>query len=82
MSRNLYRYQKAREQAKKRAGYWCEQCGSTRRIQAHHIQRLVDGGSLTDPRNLIVLCESCHHTEHRAKQVARPRARFSRNVLT
>jgi 5-methylcytosine-specific restriction endonuclease McrA len=80
MSRNLYRYQKAREKAKARAGYQCEQCGSTHRIHAHHITRLNEGGSLTDPKNMIVLCERCHHAEHGSKRVG-PRPRFSRQVL-
>jgi 5-methylcytosine-specific restriction endonuclease McrA len=80
-ARNTYRYQQAREQAKRRAGYQCERCGSTHRIHAHHITRLNDGGSVTDLMNLIVLCERCHFAEHRAKTV-KPSPRFSRSVLS
>ena len=42
-------------------GDYCEVCGATEKIHAHHI----DGSLLNDsPENIQTLCASCHITHH------------------
>ena len=45
------------ERAKYRAGYTCQECGSTINIQAHHERR-------GDNKSLICLCAECHSKRH------------------
>jgi len=52
----------------------CKICGAFTDLQAHHIQerheavqegtRNIDGTSLHHPRNLIIVCKSCHKKHH------------------
>ena len=42
-----------------RAGGRCERCGSTSRVEAHHIVSVAAGGT-HDPSNGRVLCWRCH----------------------
>jgi len=49
---------------KARDGHRCTQCGSTNRIQAHHIVPVEDGGPHT-AANMRTLCHKCHLAEHR-----------------
>jgi 5-methylcytosine-specific restriction endonuclease McrA len=56
-------WQQIREIAKRRDGYRCRQCGSTEKIEAHHIQGLAEGGSAFSLDNIITLCADCHRKE-------------------
>jgi len=38
----------------------CQNCGTSERLELHHIIPLMDGGT-NEPWNLMTLCESCHH---------------------
>jgi hypothetical protein len=52
-----------REKVLWRDGYECQRCGSSERLQAHHIHHKAHGGTNT-PHNGITLCESCHQALH------------------
>jgi 5-methylcytosine-specific restriction endonuclease McrA len=59
-----------RSKARDDGGLICEACGYTppprlsRAImEAHHIQRVADGGTHSED-NLIVLCANCHRIAH------------------
>jgi hypothetical protein len=52
-----------REKVLWRDGYQCQRCGSSDRLQAHHIQHKAHGGTNT-PHNGITLCETCHKALH------------------
>jgi 5-methylcytosine-specific restriction endonuclease McrA len=52
-----------REKVLWRDGYQCQRCGSSDRLQAHHIHHRANGGSNT-PHNGITLCETCHQALH------------------
>lgn len=48
-----------------RAGFKCEDCGSTKRLHAHHIECYYKNNNLrSDLNNGIILCQSCHLKEH------------------
>lgn len=47
-----------------RDGYQCALCSSTRYLQIHHAIPRGEGGSRTDPMNLITLCDRCHAAAH------------------
>ena len=50
----------ASEVCKKRAGYECEKCGSTKVIQCHHIIPRTKWALRYDLENLICLCKFHH----------------------
>lgn len=50
------------DQLKKEIGY-CEYCGSSFRLEAHHIKSRGAGGD-DNRNNLIVLCHACHSNVH------------------
>jgi 5-methylcytosine-specific restriction endonuclease McrA len=52
-----------REKVLWRDGYQCQHCGSSDRLQAHHIHHKAHGGTNT-PHNGITLCEPCHNALH------------------
>jgi 5-methylcytosine-specific restriction endonuclease McrA len=46
-----------------RDGWRCQECGSMKNLQVHHMKRRSQlGGDVI--RNLITLCESCHGKCH------------------
>jgi 5-methylcytosine-specific restriction endonuclease McrA len=56
-----------REQAKKRDGYACTDCGvlevkagSRSNLEVHHVEAIEDGGAVFDLRNLKTVCTTCH----------------------
>jgi 5-methylcytosine-specific restriction endonuclease McrA len=57
-------YQLLRNQVLERDGWRCQLCGTSNRLEVHHIK---SRGSLGDdtPQNLITLCAECHGTFHR-----------------
>jgi 5-methylcytosine-specific restriction endonuclease McrA len=53
-------------------GLKCEKCGSTHKVQRHHIVSMNrdgrkgrGGGGPDNLLNLMLLCETCHLLEHR-----------------
>ena len=46
------------------ANPFCEMCKQSGKLvdatEVHHIKPISEGGSLTDPNNLMALCKSCH----------------------
>jgi len=53
-----------RKKVYRRDGYQCALCSSTRYLQIHHAVPRGQGGSRTDPMNLITLCQVCHSQAH------------------
>lgn len=45
-------------EAKMRANFRCQACGSSRELQVHHITYVRLGQE--DPKDLAVFCRSCH----------------------
>jgi 5-methylcytosine-specific restriction endonuclease McrA len=43
----------------------CETCGSTGRLEVHHVVPLVAGGAPDHPGNLMTVCPPCHRSAHR-----------------
>jgi 5-methylcytosine-specific restriction endonuclease McrA len=62
-ARNSQAWQRIRDLAKRRDGFRCRQCGSSEKIEAHHIQGLAQGGSAFSLENVITLCARCHRKE-------------------
>jgi ATP-dependent DNA helicase RecQ len=59
-----WQWAKLRAAVRERDG-GCVRCGSTVRLEVHHVLPLVEGGS-NEPGNLITLCRRCHGRSHRA----------------
>jgi len=59
-ARNSAKWQRARAAARRRDGERCQQCGSSERLQVHHIVPLSEGGDRYALSNLVTLCQSCH----------------------
>ena len=57
-------YRRNRIKALERDGYRCRICGSTERLNVHHIVPISMGGT-HELENLITLCYRCHATQHR-----------------
>ena len=56
-------YLSMRNQVLERDGWRCQQCGSAKNLQVHHLKaRSQLGGDLM--QNLITLCVSCHGKLH------------------
>ena len=62
ISANLDR--ETRKAVYRRDGYQCALCSSTRYLAIHHVIPRGQGGSRTDPMNLITLCRVCHMQVH------------------
>lgn len=59
------------------AGYRCQRCGNRGALEAHHRDRLADGGAAV-PRRLEdaeVLCRDCHLFEHNPARRPTPESR-------
>lgn len=53
-------------------GRRCEKCGRTDcRIFGDHVVEIKDGGSTLDPRNIQLLCGSCHSIKTAAARATR-----------
>ena len=48
----------------RRDHYRCVLCNSPKHIQIHHAVPRGKGGSLSDPMNLVTLCQHCHMLAH------------------
>ena len=68
------KYMKSPEWAKKRKerleldGYKCQMCGTTEKLEVHHIKYDTLGNENMD--DLITLCEHCHTKVHSAKSLS------------
>lgn len=56
-------WKEVREAAKRRDGYRCRRCGSSEKVEAHHVHGLADGGSAFTLANVLTLCAVCHRRE-------------------
>ena len=83
-ARSSMAWQNARAAARKRDGERCRQCGSTDKLEVHHITPLADGGAEFDLSNLTTLCRECHADaggrgqggrERRARHTRKPQLR-------
>lgn len=58
----LYKWAK---KVKERDGYKCVYCGSTDKLEAHHIvQQAKDQSKIRDLSNGVTLCRNCHTLAH------------------
>ena len=67
-ARNSARWQRARAEARKRDGERCQQCGSSERLQVHHIVQLSQGGDRYALSNLVTLSQPCHAEVGRGRE--------------
>lgn len=60
-----------RDRIKKRDGYECTKCNSTKYLHVHHTYYLRDRMPWQVPDDcLITLCKSCHKKEHAGKPIS------------
>ena len=65
MLRSLPEYGKLRETVMRRDNYACKNCGSTTRLQMHHIIMMSKNIKLAfDKANCVILCTKCHNGIH------------------
>ena len=65
--RNNYKYRQWRSEVIERDAV-CMHCGSSEKLQAHHIKSFADFPLLrTDLNNGITLCETCHKKIHKRR---------------
>jgi 5-methylcytosine-specific restriction endonuclease McrA len=57
-------YRKLHTEVLERDGWRCQYCGTSDRLQVHHIRSQSQLGDDTD-KNLITLCADCHSDIHR-----------------
>lgn len=63
--RNMPEYIEWRKSVFERDGYKCVECGSTKNICAHHIERWETNPSVRfDVNNGATLCDVCHQEKH------------------
>jgi 5-methylcytosine-specific restriction protein A len=67
-ARSSARWQRARAEARKRDGERCQRCGSSERLQVHHIVPLAKGGDRYALLNLVTLCQPCHAEVGRGRE--------------
>ena len=91
MSRRDYYYKylesdhwkQLREQTFERDGHRCQHCGTPKNLRGHHVIYRKDLEKCT-PKDIMTLCDSCHHQEHvRIKQKRkekRARRRLHRQI--
>jgi 5-methylcytosine-specific restriction endonuclease McrA len=56
-------YAIVRKRVFERDGWRCQECGSMKNLQVHHMKRRSQLGGDVMP-NLITLCVSCHEERH------------------
>jgi hypothetical protein len=63
--RNMPEYAEWRRSVFERDNWRCQECGSTRKLNAHHIKRWVSHPELRfDVNNGVTLCFDCHTKKH------------------
>jgi 5-methylcytosine-specific restriction endonuclease McrA len=60
-------YAIVRKRVFERDGWRCQECGSMKNLQVHHMKRRSQLGGDVMP-NLITLCVSCHEKRHRLRR--------------
>lgn len=66
------RWKRVRRVALDRAGWRCESCGKTGRLEVHHVEPMwMSSAEPFDPAGLKVLCRPCHFASH-GKHFGRP----------
>jgi 5-methylcytosine-specific restriction endonuclease McrA len=56
-------YRKLRRQILQRDGWRCQNCGSLRQLEVHHLQPRGRSGEDRE-ENLVTLCAACHRQGH------------------
>jgi len=56
-------YRKLRTEVLERDGWRCQNCGTTKRLQVHHLRSRSELGD-DAAENLITLCADCHAQFH------------------
>jgi 5-methylcytosine-specific restriction endonuclease McrA len=56
-------YAAIRRQVLERDGWRCQVCGSSAKLQVHHLRRRSKLGG-DESENLISLCSGCHRRQH------------------
>jgi 5-methylcytosine-specific restriction endonuclease McrA len=64
---NQKEYAIVRKRVLERDGWRCQECGSMKSLQVHHMKRRSQLGGDVMP-NLITLCVNCHDKCHRLRQ--------------
>src|SRR5277367_4652845 len=63
-------YNLLRRRVLQRDGWRCQNCGSSKDLQAHHLEKRSKlGDDVSD--NLITLCVTCHRMQHQSPGTAR-----------
>lgn len=57
---------RAQKAGKRRDDYTCQVCGSTERVEGHHVFEFCIGGA-PHKDNIITLCHDCHVAVHRGQ---------------
>lgn len=69
------RWARVRFLAKRRDDFKCVQCGSSNKLEVHHIKRVKDAPELAfDLSNLLTLCRDCHAIETNKELCCTPNA--------
>lgn len=64
-----YKYRKWRESVLKRDNYICQECGTSKKLNVHHIKHFSDHEELRyDMGNAVTLCELCHRKLHKEER--------------
>lgn len=59
-------WRRTRRAVYRRDSWTCRECGAKdRRLHAHHVTPLSEGGAKFDMDNLTTVCEECHYELHR-----------------
>jgi 5-methylcytosine-specific restriction endonuclease McrA len=61
-------YALLRRRVLERDGWRCQNCGSTKDLHMHHIEKRSKLGD-DDLDNLITLCATCHQRQHRSRTI-------------
>lgn len=67
----------AKAYVRDRDGYRCRVCGSSEKLEVHHIRFRSQGGS-DAPSNLVCLCHGCHGRLHAGKLTARELSKLAK----
>jgi 5-methylcytosine-specific restriction endonuclease McrA len=62
-------YRLLRRQVLERDGWRCQNCGSMRELQPHHLKFRSNAGNDAE-RNLITLCQACHSSVHNSNPIS------------
>ncbi len=66
MAKRSAAHTKAQRQGRERDNETCQACGSTHKVEGHHIFDHQYSGAASDD-NIIALCHDCHQKVHTGK---------------